>query len=89
VSTPAQTTSLTWSVPPSTGLPIQSYHVFRGSAASNLTQIAVVTQNAYNDTALNPTATYYYAVQAIDTGGDASSVSAIVMAKTQAIASTT
>jgi fibronectin type 3 domain-containing protein len=75
---------LTWSAAASGGLPVQYYQVFRGSSASNLSQVAVVTQTSYTDTSVNPAVTYYYAVQAADTGADLSPMSAIVSAETQA-----
>src|ERR1039457_7105469 len=75
---------LTWSAAASGGLPVQYYQVFRGSSASNLSQLAVVTQTSYTDTSVNPAVTYYYAVQAVDTGADLSPMSAIVSAETQA-----
>src|ERR1039458_9662941 len=75
---------LKWSTAGSGGLPVQYYHVFRGSSAANLSQVAVVTQTSYTDTSVKPAVTYYYAVQAADTGADLSPTSAIVSAKTQA-----
>ena len=79
-ATPASTAKigLTWSAAASGGLPIQSYQVFRGSSASNLTQVATVQQTAYSDSNLAAGTTYYYGVQAIDTGSDLSPMSSIV-----------
>jgi fibronectin type 3 domain-containing protein len=89
VATPVSTSkiSLTWSVPASGGLPIQNYHVFRGATASNLSQIATVSQPAYTDATGSPATTYYYAVQASDTGGDLSPLSGPVSAATLALPS--
>ena len=70
--------NLTWSAAASGGLPIQSYQVFRGTSASNLAQIATVQQTAYSDNNVTAGATYYYGVQAIDTGSDLSPMSTIV-----------
>ena len=79
--------SLTWSVAASGGLPIRNYSVFRGASPASLTQIATVGQPAYNDTSVSPATTYYYAVQATDTGGDVSAMSATVPATTPALPS--
>jgi hypothetical protein len=82
VATPTSTSTigLTWSTADSGGLPVQYYHVFRGSSAANLSPVAVVTQTSYTDTSVKPAGTYYYAVQAADTGADLSPMSAIVPA---------
>jgi titin len=80
---------LKWSTAGSGGLPVSYYHVFRGSSASNLSQVAIVGQTSYTDASVNPAAIYYYAVQTADTGADLSPMSAIVPAKTQAPAAPT
>ena len=89
VATPVSTTkiSLTWSVPASGGLPIQSYRVFRGSTASSLSQVATVGQAAYTDASGSAATKYYYAVEATDTGGDVSAMSATVWAITLSLPS--
>jgi fibronectin type 3 domain-containing protein len=89
LATPVSTAkiSLTWSAPASGGLPIRNYRVFRGATASNLTQVATVAQPAYTDAAGSPATRYYYAVQAADTGGDLSAMSATVSANTLALPS--
>ena len=89
VATPLSTTKvgLTWSVAGSGGLPIRDYLVFRGVARSSLTQVATVLQPAYTDVSVSPATTYYYAVQAADTGGDLSPMSATVSATTLALPS--
>jgi len=68
---------LAWSAAISGGLPIQNYHVYRGTSLSNLSQLATVTQTSYTDKSPNSGATYYYAVTAADTGGDLSPMSAV------------
>ena len=85
-ATPGSTTSvgLTWSAAVSGGLPIQNYHVYRGTASSNLAQLAVTTQTSYTDRTANPSTTYYYAVQAADTGSDLSPMSTVLQATTPA-----
>ena len=75
---------LTWSASASGGLPVQYYHVYRGSSAYNLSQIAVVAAASYSDATVNQTTTYYYAVQAADTAADLSPMSAIVRIATPA-----
>jgi fibronectin type 3 domain-containing protein len=75
---------LTWTPAATGGLPVQSYHVFRGGSAADLSPLAVVSQPYYTDTSVKPAATYYYGVQAADTAGDLSPMSAIILAKTPA-----
>jgi fibronectin type 3 domain-containing protein len=89
VATPFSTSriGLTWSAAASGGLPIQNYHVYRGTRPSNLSQVAIVVQPAYMDTSGSPATTYYYAVQAADTGRDLSPMSATVSATTLALPS--
>jgi chitodextrinase len=89
VATPLSTTmvGLTWSVAGSGGLPIRDYLVFRGVTRASLTQLATVLQPAYTDVSGSPATTYYYAVEAVDTGGDVSPMSATVSATTLALPS--
>jgi fibronectin type 3 domain-containing protein len=86
LATPVSNTtiSLTWSAPTSGGLPIQNYRVFRGTTSSNLSQMATVAQPAYTDASGSPATTYYYGVEAADTGGDLSAMSATASAITLA-----
>jgi fibronectin type 3 domain-containing protein len=81
--------NLTWSAAASGGLSVRHYHVFRGNEASNLRQVAVVARTSYTDRFVNPTVTYYYAVEAVDAGADLSARSATVSAKVQAPAAPT
>jgi chitinase len=80
VATPASssTLNLTWSAGVSGGLPINYYHVFRGTTSSNLTQVAIDAQTSYRDTSVTAGATYYYGVESADSGGDLSPMSALV-----------
>ena len=89
VATPDSTgkVSLTWSPSAGGGLPIQNYHVYRGTTSANLSQVTIVQQTSYNDTSVAAASTYYYAVQATDTGGDVSPMSATVSATTPALPS--
>jgi titin len=82
VATAASTTriGLTWSASVGGGLPIQNYHVYRGTTASSLSQVAVALGTVYSDTAVTEGTTYYYAVEAADTGADLSPMSAIASA---------
>ena len=74
---------LTWSASASGGLPVQYYHVYRGSSAYNLSQIGVAAATSYSDASVNQATTYYYAVQAADTAADLSPMSAIVRIATR------
>jgi fibronectin type 3 domain-containing protein len=89
VATAASTTRIgvTWSAAASGGLPIQNYHVYRGTSPSSLSQVAIVLQTAYTDTAVAEGATYYYAVQAADSGADLSLMSLTVSATPLALPS--
>jgi fibronectin type 3 domain-containing protein len=83
VATPAsgKQINLTWTASTG-GLPIASYHVFRGTSPSALAQIAVTATNSYTDKSVSASTTYYYEVQADDTGGNVSPMSAVVSATT-------
>jgi fibronectin type 3 domain-containing protein len=89
VATPVSTTKigLTWSTSVSGGLTVQYYHVFRGTSPASMPQIATITQTSYTDTPGSPATKYYYAVQAIDSGGDLSPMSATVSATTMGLPS--
>ena len=70
--------NLTWSAGVSGGLPINYYHVFRGTTPANLTQVAISPQTSYWDVTVTAGATYYYGVESADSGGDLSPMSALV-----------
>jgi hypothetical protein len=73
---------VTWSASTG-GLPIAAYHVYRGTSPDNVTQqVALTTNTFYNDRTVSPMTTYYYAVQASDTGGLQSPRSAIASVTT-------
>jgi len=80
---PSERIGLTW-VAGTSGLPIGEYRIFRGTSASNLSQVAVTAKPSYMDSGLTPATTYYYAVQEEDIGGDLSPLSATVSATTPA-----
>jgi chitodextrinase len=74
---------LTWA-PGSSSLPVKSYKVFRGSAPSDLSQVATTVNTSYTDSSLSPSTTYYYAVQEVNTGSDVSPLSPTVAVTTPA-----
>jgi len=69
--------TITWSenIPPH-GLPIQFYNVYRGTSASGLSLLTARTAPRYVDTAVSANTTYYYAIQAVDSGYEDSPMSA-------------
>ncbi len=69
---------------PSNGLPIQYYNLFRGTSPSGLSQVSERIASPFVDTSVSPNTTYYYAIEAVDTGGDVSSLSATAAATTPA-----
>ena len=73
--------------PGSSGMPISSYHVFRGTTPSGLLQVAARTTTPYTDGALAPGTKYYYAVQETNTAGNVSPMSATVSVTTLALPS--
>ncbi len=75
--------TVTWTETiPRGGLPISNYKVFRGTSPTNLSQLGTRTTASYTDTAVSPSTTYYYAVEASDTGGDVSAMSAVAPVST-------
>jgi fibronectin type 3 domain-containing protein len=83
VATPVSSTRvrLTWS-PSTGGLPIAFYRVYRGTIPGNLTQMAVTTKTTYTDTTVTAATSYFYALQAVDTQGDVSMMTATVQVTT-------
>ncbi len=79
------TVLLTWSenIPPN-GLPILFYNIFRGTSPTSLTQLTSRNTSPFEDTAVSPGVTYYYAIEAVDTGHDASAMSATAQVATPA-----
>ncbi|MGA2737057.1 MAG: hypothetical protein ABSG65_06350 [Bryobacteraceae bacterium] len=75
--------SVSWSetVPPN-GMPIGSYNIYRGTSPTGLTKLATRTGLSFIDTTATPNTVYYYAIQAVDTGGDDSPMSPTVQAAT-------
>ncbi len=77
--------TVTWSENiPQGGMPIQTYTIFRGTSSGNLPQVAVRTTTTFTDTGLSPNTTYYYAIEATDTGHDVSPMSAVAPVTTVA-----
>jgi chitodextrinase len=77
--------NLTWTASASK-IAIGSYRVFRGASAGNLSQVATTysTPTSYISYPLAPSTTYYFGVEAVDTDGNVSPMSAIVLATTLA-----
>jgi fibronectin type 3 domain-containing protein len=73
--------TLSWTPAPS-GMPILSYHIYRGTAPTSLALVAAQTTTSYTNASLTPNKLYYYAVQALDTGGNLSPMSATVSVTT-------
>jgi titin len=79
--------TVTWSETiPTGGLPISTYKIFRASSPAGLPNATPVVTKAspYNDTTVVANTTYYYAVEATDTGQDTSPMSAPVKVTTPA-----
>jgi fibronectin type 3 domain-containing protein len=83
VATPVsgQQIGLTWTAS-TAGLPITSYHIFQGASPSSLSQVGVTATTSYTNRSLTPSTTYYYQVQANDSDGDTSPMSAAAWATT-------
>jgi hypothetical protein len=75
--------TVTWteSVPPG-GLPILNYSILRGTSPGILTQLAYRVASPFVDTEVSPGTTYYYAIEAIDSGQDVSPMSATAQVTT-------
>jgi fibronectin type 3 domain-containing protein len=83
-----QEISLAWTA--ATGkVAISTYNIFRGTSPGNLAQVATLysTSTSYINYPLNPGTTYYFAVQAVDTDGNVSPMSAIIASSTLALPS--
>src|SRR3984957_14505709 len=74
---------LTWEAAQS-AVPLSAYRVYRGSSVSNLTILAVTsaTKTSFTDYPVTAATKYYYAVQAVGTGGSLSALSAAVTVTT-------
>ena len=82
-ATSATQIKLTWSA--STGpKPISNYKIYRGASSSSLNPLSASTGTSYTDNTVVASTTYYYAVQAVDSAGDLSPMSATVSATTPA-----
>jgi fibronectin type 3 domain-containing protein len=78
--------AVSWTAGPS-GMPISSYHIYRGTTPSSLVQVATRATTSYTDVSLTPGTLYYYAVQETDTKGNVSPMSATVSVTTLALPS--
>jgi chitodextrinase len=83
-----QLVKLMWSVA-ADDVAVGSYRIFRGTSPASLSQVATTfsTTFSYTDFPLASGTTYYYALEAADTSGNVSSISAIVVAITLALPS--
>jgi chitodextrinase len=83
-----QQINLTWTAS-TDKIAISSYLVFRGTSANNLTQVATTysTPTSYTNYPLTASTTYYFGVEAVDTDGNVSPMSAVVPATTMALPS--
>ena len=85
IATASSTTAVTvtWSetIPPG-GLPIKDYNILRGTSPTGLRQLATRTASPFIDTAASKSATYYYAIEAVDTAGGVSPASALAQVTT-------
>jgi fibronectin type 3 domain-containing protein len=61
---------------PQTGLQVLNYTIFRGTSKTNMPQVATRTTASYTDLSVTNGQTYYYAIEATDTGHDVSPMSA-------------
>jgi chitin-binding protein len=69
--------TVTWSENiPANGLPIKYYTIFRGTSPTGLAQLATRSTTQFVDTGVSANTTYYYAIEAVDTGADVSPASA-------------
>jgi fibronectin type 3 domain-containing protein len=83
-----QDINLTWSAA-TDQVGIGSYRVFRGTSPGNLTQVATTysTPTSYSNYPLAPSTKYYFGVEAVDTDGNASPMSALISTSTLALPS--
>ena len=65
-------------------MPLASYSIYRGTSPTNLAPLNSIpaSKTGYSDTGLTGDTTYYYAVQAVDTGSNTSPLSTVVAATT-------
>ncbi|MFN7997840.1 MAG: fibronectin type III domain-containing protein [Bryobacteraceae bacterium] len=80
-NTKSVTVSWSEAIPPG-GLPVSSYKIYRGTSPAAMSQVATRATPTYTDTAISPGTTYYYQVQAMDSGGDLSPMSALTQVTT-------
>jgi fibronectin type 3 domain-containing protein len=83
-----QDINLTWSAA-TDQVGIGSYRVFRGTSPASLTQVATTysTPTSYSNYPLTPSTKYYFGVEAVDTDGNASPMSALISVTTLALPS--
>jgi chitodextrinase len=79
----AMKVTLTWSAS-TDNVAVGNYRIFRGTSPSALSQVATraSTPTSYTDINVTGSTTYYYGVEAVDTSGNVSPMSAVVSATT-------
>ena len=80
--------TVTWTENNTNGLGIANYTVLYGTSPSALSSSKTATGSPYTVTGLSPNMTYYFAVEATDTGRDVSPMSAVKSATTLPLPST-
>ncbi len=80
--------NVTWSAS-TDNIAIGSYRVFRGTSPSALSLAGTTssTTKSFSSYTLNPATTYYFGVEAVDTSGNVSAMSGIILAGTPALPS--
>ena len=73
--------SLTW-LPSVDNVAVMGYEIYRGISPTSITPYSTSVTNSFSDSAVGPSKTYYYQVDAYDTSGNHSARSAIVMGVT-------
>jgi len=86
VAVATQKIQLTWS-PSTDDTFVAYYHVFRGSSAQSLSQVANTSGVTFTDYSLTPATKYYYGVEAVDGSGNVSPMSHVAHATTLALPS--
>jgi chitodextrinase len=83
-----QEIDLTWSAA-TDKVAIATYRIFGGTSASNLLQVGTMysTPTSFSNYSLTPSTKYYFGVQAVDTDGNVSPMSAIISVSTLALPS--
>ena len=82
-STAAYQVELDWDAPPSSGVTVSGYHVYRapsGSTSYTLLTSSATPSTTYTDTGVQAGSTYNYEVTSVDSSGVESSPSSVYIA---------